>query len=210
MRERQQNSTAHPMLFFMASSTDHVTAVTGITPTVTLSKDGAAFAAASGSVTEVGNGWYSLAGNATDRNTLGTLLLHATGTGADPFDGNWTIVPWNPFDGNMSLTSLSGVTAAGALGGLPVLDSNLTTKANVTEINGTTVSTAGTVQIDMTQAIPTSNTAQTVGDALNAARAQGFGKWVLSGTTLTLYAGDGTTVVRTFTLDSSTAPTQRT
>lgn len=66
------------------------------------------------------------------------------------------------------------------------------------------------VKLDLTQSVPTSNTAQTVGDALNAARAQGFGKWVLSGTTLTLYAADGTTVVRTFTLDSGTSPTQRT
>ena len=63
--------------------------------------------------------------------------------------------------------------------------------------------TAGKVALDLTQSIPTSNTAQTVGDALNAARAQGFGKWVLSGTTLTLYASDGTTAVRTFTLDSA-------
>ena len=66
-----------------------------------------------------------------------------------------------------------------------------------------------TVQLDLTQVVPTSNTAHTVGDALNAARAQGFGKWVFSGTTLTLYAEDGDTVVRTFTLDSATAPTQR-
>jgi hypothetical protein len=70
--------------------------------------------------------------------------------------------------------------------------------------------TSGGAQIDMTQTIPTSNTAQTTGDALNAARADGFGKWVLSGTTMTLYAGDGTTVVRTFTLDSATNPSQRT
>lgn len=66
------------------------------------------------------------------------------------------------------------------------------------------------MQQDMTQAVPTTNTAQTLGDALNAARAQGFGKWALVGTTLTLYAADGTTVVRTFTLDSATAPTSRT
>ena len=65
------------------------------------------------------------------------------------------------------------------------------------------------MQLDLTQAVPTSNTAHTVGDALNAARAQGFGKWVFSGTTLTLYAEDGRTVVRQFTLDSATAPTQR-
>lgn len=64
-------------------------------------------------------------------------------------------------------------------------------------------------RLDLTQAIPASNTGQTLGDALNAARAQGFGKWILSGTTLTLYAADGTTAVRTFSLDSATAPTQR-
>ena len=64
--------------------------------------------------------------------------------------------------------------------------------------------------LDLTQAIPTSNTANTIGDCLNAARAQGFGKWVLSGTTLTLYAPDATTTVRTFTLNSATAPTSRT
>lgn len=69
--------------------------------------------------------------------------------------------------------------------------------------------TSGKVQLDLTQAVPTSNTAETVGDALNAARAQGFGKWTISGTTLTLYANDGTTAVKTFTLDSATAPTSR-
>lgn len=69
---------------------------------------------------------------------------------------------------------------------------------------------SGQVQHDLTQAVPSSNTGQTVGDAFNAARAQGFGKWALSGTSLTLYAADGTTVVRTFVLDSATAPTSRT
>jgi hypothetical protein len=65
-------------------------------------------------------------------------------------------------------------------------------------------------QIDMSQSVPTSNTAQTVGDALNAARAYGFGKWVISGTTLSLYASDNTTVIKTFTLDSGSYPTSRT
>jgi hypothetical protein len=64
-------------------------------------------------------------------------------------------------------------------------------------------------RLDLTQPIPAANAAQTTGDALNAARAQGFGAWALSGTTLTLYAGDGTTIVRSFTLDSATAPTSR-
>lgn len=69
---------------------------------------------------------------------------------------------------------------------------------------------ASGVSLDFTQIIPTTNTAQTVGDALNAARAQGFGKWIISGSSLALYAGDGTTIVRTFILDNASAPTQRT
>ena len=73
-----------------------------------------------------------------------------------------------------------------------------------------TVTAVTTANLNLSQAVPTSNTAQTVGDALNAARAQGFGKWQMVGTTLTLYAPDGTTAVRTFSLDSVSAPTVRT
>lgn len=54
--------------------------------------------------------------------------------------------------------------------------------------------------LDMTQVVPMSNTAQTVGDALNAARAQGFGVWTITGTSLVMLGGDNATVVRTFTL----------
>jgi hypothetical protein len=48
-------------------------------------------------VSEIGNGWYSLAGNATDRNTLGEQLLHAEASGADDFDGQYSIVDFEPF-----------------------------------------------------------------------------------------------------------------
>lgn len=89
--------------------------------------------------------------------------------------------------------------APAAAGGLPVIGTG----------SGQLNPSGGNVGLNLTQTIPTSNTAQTVGDALNAARAQGFGKWVLSGTTLTLYAADGATSVRTFTLDSGSSPTQR-
>jgi hypothetical protein len=65
-------------------------------------------------------------------------------------------------------------------------------------------------QIDMSQSVPTSNTAHTIGDALNAARAYGFGKWVINGATLSLYASDNTTIIKTFTLDSGSYPTSRT
>lgn len=51
--------------------------------------------------------------------------------------------------------------------------------------------------INLDQAVPDSNT---IGECLAAARAQGFGRWLLDGTTrvLTLYGADGTTPVATF------------
>lgn len=65
------------------------------------------------------------------------------------------------------------------------------------------------VHIDLTQTVPYSNAVQTIGDALNAARSSGFGKWTLNDKTLSLYGADNTTIVKTFTLNSSTFPTER-
>lgn len=84
MIEIKQSSAAIDLVFYLVDSTDHVTPKTGVTATVTLSKNGAAFAAPSGAVTEISGGFYKVAANATDSNTLGMLALKATGTGADP------------------------------------------------------------------------------------------------------------------------------
>lgn len=95
----KQSATAYPLLFLMVDSTDHVTGKTGLTPTVTISKAGGAFAAPSGAVTEIANGWYKVAGNATDTSTLGPIALHATGTAADPTDRDiWEVVAFDPQD----------------------------------------------------------------------------------------------------------------
>jgi hypothetical protein len=71
---------------------------------------------------------------------------------------------------------------------------------------------SGAVFVNMAQPIPIANTAQTLGDALNAARAQGFGSWLIdpNSKTLKLFGPDGTTVVRTFMVDSLTVPMART
>lgn len=206
MRERQQNSTAHPISWLMVSNSDHFTPAYGLTPTVAISKDaGNTWVTPSGAVTELsiatptglavvpngttgsttygyrvsavnpvgetlacaevqianGNatlsgtnfnalswtavtgassynvygrtaggelkltnvgttsyndtgaatpsgalpimnttsaGRYALAGNATDRNTLGACLIHATATGADPADFDFVVTGYDPFD----------------------------------------------------------------------------------------------------------------
>jgi hypothetical protein len=72
----------------------------------------------------------------------------------------------------------------------------------------------GVVNVNLSQVVPFSDvsasTTQTIGDCLSGARADAFGKWVFTGTTETIYGPDGTTVIRTFTLNDPTNPTQRT
>lgn len=58
-----------------------------LTPVVALSKNGAAFGAAAGAVTEISNGWYSIALTAVDTNTLGALAWRITGAGVPTFVG---------------------------------------------------------------------------------------------------------------------------
>jgi len=94
----KQSSTAQPLLFQLIDSADHIAGKTGATPTVTLSKNGGAFASPAGAVTEISAGWYKVAGNATDTGTLGPLVLHATASGADPVDVVFNVVAFDPQD----------------------------------------------------------------------------------------------------------------
>jgi len=97
MSARQLSSTSYPITFLLVLSIDHITGATGKTPTVTLSKNGGSFGAATGAVSEIANGIYALAGNATDRNTLGELRIHVTATGCDPVDMVVDVTTGDPF-----------------------------------------------------------------------------------------------------------------
>lgn len=117
----QLSSTGQNLLFMMVSASDHITGATGKSPTVLLSKNGATFASPAGAVTEVANGWYQVAGNATDSGTLGPLALHATASGCDPSDDVFMVVAYNPLDAvHLGLTALPNAAAA-ASGGLPTV-----------------------------------------------------------------------------------------
>lgn len=113
-----KQSTARNLAFLMVDSSDHVTGKTGLTVTVTLSKDAAAFAAAGGSVTEISSGWYKIALNTTDTGTLGDLAIHCAATGADPTDFKEQVVAFDVGDTvRLGLIALPNV-AAEAAGGL--------------------------------------------------------------------------------------------
>lgn len=110
----KQSSAAQPLVFFMTDSSDHITGKTGLSPTVRLSKNGGAFSgsAPAGAVSEIGNGFYQVAANATDNNTLGPLALHATASGADPTDDIFMVVAYDPqVAANLGLTDVTAIKA---------------------------------------------------------------------------------------------------
>lgn len=82
-----------PLIFLLVSSTDHISGVTGLTPTVTIRKKGElTWAAPIGAIEELGNGNYQVAGNLLDSDTKGPLLLHAEAAGCDPMDTTYSVV----------------------------------------------------------------------------------------------------------------------
>ncbi len=151
MKLKKQSDATYPLIFLMVDSTDHVSGKTGLSPTVTISKNGGSFASPSGAVTEIGNGLYKVAGNATDSNTLGELWVHATATGADPADVQYLIVAYDPHDAvRLGLTALPNAAAA-ANGGLPTVDANNAVKVQSgTGANQLSIS-SGVVASNITQ-----------------------------------------------------------
>jgi hypothetical protein len=169
MKDRKQSSTSYPITFLLVSSSDHISPVTGASPTVTISKNGAAFAAPSGAVTEIGNGWYQVAGNATDRNTLGVLLVHATATGADPSDDRYNIVPRDPYDANLALANLNA-----PVGSIPTNPFLATSDFNASQKTSLNAATPASVQ----------NIAAQTGDAYARIGAAGAGLTAIGDTRL--------------------------
>jgi hypothetical protein len=83
---RLAQSTAHVVMLKAFLDTDHVTAATGKTIVITISKAGGAFAnpnAGATNATEVSNGWYKVTLDTTDTNTLGDLVVRGTNADID-------------------------------------------------------------------------------------------------------------------------------
>lgn len=77
-----KQSTARNVVIFAVDAVDNVTGKSGLTLTVTASKNGAAFASISPTQTDLGNGFYNLALTTDHTDTLGDLIIAATGAAA--------------------------------------------------------------------------------------------------------------------------------
>lgn len=78
--------TGKNVMVLLINAADHISGMTGLTPAVSISKNGGAFATITPATTDRGNGWYNLALTALHTDTLGDLVLHVVGTGSDPTD----------------------------------------------------------------------------------------------------------------------------
>src|SRR2546430_1317888 len=148
-----KQSTSRSRMILMIDSADHITGKTGLTLTVTLSKDGAAFAAMGGSVTEISSGWYKLALNTPDTNTLGDLAIHATATGADPTDVSDQVVALLPGD-NVTVGTNNDKTGYSLSQAFPT--------------NFSSLSIDGNGRVDVVKVLGTTQTARDLGLQLDA------------------------------------------
>jgi hypothetical protein len=166
----KQSSTQHALRFFLVQSSDHITGLTGASPTVKIGKAGSTGAAPSGAVTEIDStnlpGWYKVAANATDTNTLGSIDIHATAASADPCDvmDAAFVVPFDPTDTvRMGLTALPNV-ASGSAGAIPTTG---TGSNQISVSSGQVILQAGTGtgQLDFTSGVVKANVTQFGGSA---------------------------------------------
>jgi hypothetical protein len=231
-----KQSTAYNLMVFMTDSADHISGKTGLTLTVTASKDGGAFASITPAVTERGNGWYNLALTTTHTDTVGDLAGHVTAVGADPADFVVQVFGFaNSIDSNVVSMAAGAInTAAFAVGTtLPrvTLADTLTTYTGNTPQTGDAFARIGAAGAGLT-ALPSAATVVstllatagltvraldsvadasiTVQDCLIAALCGVAGKESVASTTYMVKTPSTGTVIRTFTLDSATSPTSRT
>lgn len=172
-----KQSTAYTRMFKMIDSADHFSKKTGLTCTVNLSKAGAAFGAAGGTVTEVANGWYKVALSTTDTNTVGDLAFYITATGADDTD----------FVDQVWVRDLADLAFPATSGRSMVVDASGLVDANTVKLGPTG---SGTAQ-----------TAKDVGGAVPAAAAGASGGLLISG------SNSGTTTLGALTITGATTHT---
>jgi hypothetical protein len=215
-----KSSTESPLVFLMLESADHITPLTGASPTVVISKDGGAFASPSGAVSEIGDGWYKVAANATDTGTLGPLLLHATATNGDPSDTVMNVVAYDPQSAaNLGLTGVptaapntsgglltvgtgSGQINPNGSGSVPVSAGTVTTVSG--NVNGSVGSVTGSVgsvtaAVTTTQQV-TSGTAQAgAASTITLASGSSATNSIFNNEEITLTGGTGIYQARTIT-----------
>lgn len=152
--EPLKQNTARNLMVFLVSSTDHVTGQPGLTLSISISKDGGAFASISPTVTDRGNGWYNVALVAGNTDTLGDLALHISGgSTADPCDLK---IPVELDRTGATVASVTGNVAGNVTGNVGGSVNSVTTGVTLAAIvhSGATIPTVTTLTDLTTTANP--------------------------------------------------------
>jgi len=172
-------STAFTVVFKAFLSSDHVSEATSKTIAITISKAGGAFGnpnAGATNATEIANGWYKVALDTTDTNTLGIIAVRGTAGTIDDVglwfgvvkatNGGLTALPdtaattnaslitsgtgtdqLSVASGRVDLGKILGTASAGAVGYVGVDWGQVTNKTTSNALTGTTIAT--TQQVDV-------------------------------------------------------------
>src|SRR3989442_2598762 len=210
-----KQSTARSRAILMIDSADHITGKAGLTLTITASKDAAAFAAITPTVTELANGWYKLALTTAHTDTLGDLALHITSAGADPTDVLDQVVldlfPTFPANfaslvidanGRIDVSKVLGSAINALISGR--IDSDVEAMSGAIEA---AIATA-VAQRALTESYASPAVAPTLEQALMMLL-QGLTEFVIAGTTITVTQLDRASTAMTFTLNDPTNPSSR-
>jgi hypothetical protein len=148
----KQSSATQPLLFWLVSSTDHITGLTGKAGSVVVkvSKNGATGVTPAGAITEVDSanlpGLYAVAASATDTSALGPLALHAKDAASDPYDDVFEVTFNDPVAiPAANVTQFSGTNAATPnVAGVPIVDVGYIVGTVATQFDGTAQAGAAT------------------------------------------------------------------
>jgi len=168
MYDIQQSTSGTDIVFLMVLTSDHISPATGLSPTVTLRKNQSSFASPAGTVSEIAKGWYKISGTGltSDTNTLGPLILNASGAAADFTDQLYNVVAYNPQD-----ATRLGLTQIPSTGTIPTVGTG-TNQISVTNGQVILQTGTGTGQLDFTNGIVKSNITQVTGVNVSASLAQ--------------------------------------
>ena len=129
-------------------TSDHVTAATGKTVAITISKNGGTFAnpnAGATNATEVSNGWYKVTLDATDTATEGDLVVRGTSASCDDSERIFRV----HLPANFGVTSINGSglvkTDVDTIKTNPVVNAGTVTFPTNSTLASTTNVTAGTI-----------------------------------------------------------------
>lgn len=201
MNLHKLSDTSKVLLIYMTDAAG--TAQTGKTVAATLSKNGGAFASASGTVAEVGNGVYKLTPASGDVDTLGPLVLRGTATGCVDFVAPYRVVAFDPY----AATNL----------GLSYLDAPISTTDAAVDAIATTIGVAGagltaipktgfklaSDGLDSIAVTAPTGVASTLPGMVVQTWRRFFAKATRTSTQIKTFADDGTTVVTTQAISAS-------